>query len=109
MPSITPEHAAALPDTLDELLGALETGRATDEGLVPLSYAFADALESLRRCDVCQRPIVDAEVMATTLAEHYGADDDRQRIEDALRSSELETGDTLSPNYCSFHGQITSE
>lgn len=108
MPTIPSDQAANLPDTLDELLQALESGHATDEGLRPLSYHFAASLDSVRECDVCHRPIVDAEVLATTLAEHYG-DDDRQRIEDALRSSELETGDTLSPNYCSFHGQITSE
>ncbi|MDA1010010.1 MAG: hypothetical protein O2888_00890 [Chloroflexi bacterium] len=108
MPTIPSDQAADLPDTLDELLEAIEMGHATDEGLRPLSYHFAASLDSVRECDVCHRPIVDADVMATTLAEHYGTDD-RQRIEDVLRSSELETGDTLSPNYYSFHAQITSE
>jgi len=110
MPSINAEYAATLPGTLDELVHALEEGHATDEGLVPLSYHFAEAMESLRHCDVCRNPIADPEVLATTLADHYGVDaTERQRIEDALRASELETGDTLSPNYCSYHAQITSE
>jgi hypothetical protein len=110
MAAIPVELARDLPETLDELVHALETGHATEDGLVPLSYRFAEALGALRRCDECARPIVDVEVMATLLMEHYAADlDERPAIEDALRESQLETGDTLTPSRCSYHGQLPAE
>lgn len=109
MASISGDLALQLPPTLDELTQAIEVAEATDEGLVPLSYRFADEVGALRHCAECERPIVEPEVLAETLAEHYRAgDEERGRLVDAIRSSQLETGDTLYPDYCSYHRPLTS-
>ena len=37
------------------------------------------------------------------------ADDERLPFEDAIRRSPLEQANESAPNFCSYHGQITSE
>lgn len=109
MASISGDLALHLPPTLDELVQAIETADATDEGLVPLSYRFADEVGALRHCAECERPIVEPEVLAETLAEHYRAsDEERGALVDAIRASKLETGDDTYPDYCSYHPPLNS-
>ncbi|MEZ4503932.1 MAG: hypothetical protein R3C39_15015 [Dehalococcoidia bacterium] len=76
----------------------------------PLTYELAGEIDALHHCDVCQQPIIDIEVVADWLLGQYGEPEERRAdVEEALRRSGLEVGDPLSPNYCSYHAQITSE
>ena len=101
---------AQLPPTLDELIAVIEAAQDGEDHAGRITYEFADRLGALRHCDVCGRPIVEITVLVGELLEHYGLNADTGgRLEDALRRSRLEAGDTLSPNYCSYHAQITSE
>ena len=99
-----------LPSTLDELLTTIDAARAADPPGGPLTYELADALGALHHCDVGGEPILDVERLADDLLKRYGEPEERRaEVEDVIRRSGLEVGDFLSPNYCSYHAQITSE
>ena len=96
--------------TLDQFLAAVEAARTADPPGGPLSYELADELGALHHCDEGDEPILDVGRLATELLKRYGASERRRGdLERAIRRSGLEIGDHLSPNYCSYHGQITSE
>ncbi|HRC62946.1 MAG TPA: hypothetical protein PLX85_06955 [Dehalococcoidia bacterium] len=83
--------------------------RGIEEGGL-LSYALAERFGALEHCDRCGRPIIEVPTLATALATHYSVgDEERLAFEDAIRRSSLEQANESSPNFCSYHGQITSE
>ena len=99
-----------LPPSLDELIAAIQADQRGENRAGPLTYELAGELAALRYCDVCGRPIVGIDALTQGLLAHYGRQGTPDaRLTRALRGTHLETGDTLSPNYCSYHGQITSE
>jgi hypothetical protein len=101
------EATVELPDSVAALLDGI--GRSVEEGGL-LSYALADRFGALERCDRCGRPIIEPPTLAAALADEYRTgDEDRVAIEDAIRTSSLELGNEYAPNFCSYHGQITSE
>ena len=100
---------ADLPEELEALLEAVERAASKGES-GPISYDTAARMGALRGCDVCARPIVDVGVLADRIMAHYGrANGLARRLREALQHSPLESGDNLSPNYCSYHAQISSE
>lgn len=108
-----PETDAELnevPDLPSSPMGLTDglTRSVEDGGL--LSYALAERLGALGHCDRCGRPVLQVPVLAGALATHYGTgDEDRLAFEDAIRRSPLEQADESAPNFCSYHGQITSD
>lgn len=106
----TPHPRAPLPESMERLL--IQVAAATEGGNPggPLTYEWAASIGALHHCDVGGEPIIDLPSVADWLLDHYGAEDERRAdIEEAIRRSGLEVGDPLSPNYCSYHAQITSE
>ncbi len=101
--TVAPDLPSSLSDLTDGLNRSVEDG-----GL--LSYALADSLGALEHCDLCGRPIIQVPTLAAALAERYETgDEDRLAFEDAIRRSPLEQANESTPNFCSYHGQITSE
>lgn len=99
----TPDLPLALTGLGDRLSRSVEDG-----GL--LSYALADQFGALGHCDLCGRPILQVPAFAAALASHYEAPEEtRLAFEDAIRRSTLEQANESTPNFCSYHGQITSE
>ncbi len=104
-----------LPDRFERLLEELREvdpldHERADEDVESLVYRAARTGDALHRCDVCGRLIVEVDGTVAFLGAHYGLDDDqRTALGEAIMRTEVETGDTLSPNYCSYHAQITSE
>ncbi|MGE0228065.1 MAG: hypothetical protein AB7I38_13100 [Dehalococcoidia bacterium] len=97
----------SLPDSFGELVKGLS--QSVEEGGL-LSYALAEQFGSLEHCDLCERPIIEVPTLAEAIAGQYGAaDEGRLVLEDAIRRSTLEQANESSPNFCSYHGQITSE
>ncbi|MGE0134172.1 MAG: hypothetical protein AB7L91_13545 [Dehalococcoidia bacterium] len=100
-------EAPDLPDSLDALVAGLS--HSVEEGGL-LSYALAERFGALEHCDLCERPIIEVPTLAEAIAVEYRAgDEERLAIEDAIRRSSLEQANESSPNFCSYHGQITSE
>lgn len=96
-----------LPESPDDALAGLASS-VEDGGLA--SYALAAAYEAVYHCDRCGRPIIEVAALAEGLAQHWGLDEvGRMSFEDALRRTGLELGNDFAPNFCSYHGQITSE
>lgn len=96
-----------LPGTPDELLEGLT--RSVEAGGL-LSYPLAEQFGALGHCDRCGRPMIQAPALAVALSHEYHlGEEESAAFEDAIRRSSLELGDEFSPNYCSYHGQITSE
>ena len=96
-----------LPDTLEELIEVLEQAWETGGSLV---YELATSVGAVHRCDVCDTLIVGVKSLVDTLAAYYALDAEaRLHLRNAVARSGLEIGDNLSPNYCSYHAQITSE
>ena len=110
-----PARPLELPDRFDRLLEELREVDPLDhdrgDGEVEsLIYRAARAGDALHRCDVCRRLIVEVQGTVDHLAGHYGLGDaQRAALEEAIMRTDVEVGDTLSPNYCSYHAQITSE
>src|SRR5438270_12642685 len=108
-------RALELPTRFDELLTALERvdpldHEREDAQIESLIYRVAAESDSLHRCDVCRRLIVEVEGLVADLSERYQLTDERKlALREAIMRTGVEIGDTLSPNYCSEHGQITSE
>lgn len=101
------EVALPLPDSPDLLVDGL--AHSVEEGGL-LSYRLAENHGALSYCDRCGRPIIQVPTLAAALAEQYGVgDEQRVRFDDAMRRSTLELGNDYAPNFCSYHGQITSE
>jgi len=101
--SVAPELPSSPQDLTDGLARGVEDG-----GL--LSYALAERFGALGHCDLCGRPILEVPALAGALATEYGVgDEERLAFEDAIRRSPLEQADESAPNFCSYHGQITSE
>ena len=102
--------AVDLPSSLEDLISDLEAANR-EHRLGPATPEAAALLGAARSCDVCGRTIVDVSVLTEALLARYDSRDEvaRRRLVDLLRRSPLETGDNLSPNYCSYHAQITSE
>lgn len=101
------EVTAPLPDNVPELIDGLS--RSVDGGGL-LSYALAEGFGALERCNLCGRPIIEPPALSAALAEQYRTGEpDRVAIEDAIRRSDLELADDYTPNFCSYHAQITSE
>lgn len=83
--------------------------RSVEDGGL-LSYALADQFGALGHCDLCGRPILQVPTFAAALASQYEVPDETcLAFEDAIRRSTLEQANESSPNFCSYHGQITSE
>ncbi len=95
-----------LPRTLEGFIKMASAWREADSAG---AYDVANRFGAIYPCDVCGRPIMQARVLAEALSAHYGSPESRSAVEDCLRRGVTETGDTLSPNYCSEHGQIESE
>ncbi len=101
------EVALPLPDAPELLLDGLS--RSVEDGGL-LSYRLAESYGALEHCDRCGRPIIEVPTLAAALAEKYGVgDEQRLAFDDAMRRSTLEVGNDYAPNFCSYHGQITSE
>lgn len=101
--TVAPDLPSSPRDLTDGLTRSVEDG-----GL--LSYALAERFGALGRCDRCGRPIIQAPTLAAALADDYGVgDEDRASFEDAIRRSSLEQANESTPNFCSYHGQVTSE
>lgn len=100
-------EAPDLPSGVAELTAGLS--RSIEDGGL-LSYALAARFGALGHCDLCGRPFIHAPALAAALATEHGiADDERLPFEDAIRRSPLEQANESAPNFCSYHGQITSE
>ncbi len=96
-----------LPSSAQGLLDGLRSASAPGG---PLTYEVIERLGAMRGCDCCGAPIVLLDGLIEALVEHYSLQgDERQGLERAVTASGLEFGDNLSPNYCSYHAQITSE
>jgi hypothetical protein len=101
--------AADLPAGLEALLEAVELAASKRES-GPITYDVADRMGALHACDVCARPIVKIDVLVARVMAHYARGNElARRLREALLRSPLESGDNLSPNYCSYHAQISSE
>lgn len=101
--SVAPELPPSPRHLTDGLARSVEDG-----GL--LSYALAERFGALGHCDLCGRPILEVPALAGALATEYGVgDEERLAFEDAIRRSPLEQANESTPNFCSYHGQITSE
>jgi len=101
--------AADLPEELEALLEAIELAVSKGES-GPITYDVADRIGALHACDVCARPIVEIDVLVTRVVAYYARGNGlARRLREALFRSPLEFGDNLSPNYCSYHAQISSE
>jgi hypothetical protein len=104
-----------LPAHFDDLLAPLNDVDPLDHDrddaqIESLIYRIAAESSSLHRCDVCRKLIVEVNGVVAYLAERYQLTEGRQlELRDAIMRTGIEIGDTLSPNYCSEHGQITSE
>ena len=101
------EALPPLPETPQALLEGLS--RSVEAGGL-LSYPLAEQFGALEHCDRCGRPMVQAPTLANALAhEYHVGEEECAAFENAIRRSSLELGDEYSPNFCSYHGQITSE
>lgn len=89
----------------------LERLTAGDEEEQRSLLQHAETLGAVHRCDRCGKMIVEPEATAEAAAEQCdGVDaDDQPAIVEAIRASGVEVGDPLSPNFCSYHAQVTSE
>lgn len=106
----TPAELNRAPELPEEPSVAMRgLSSSVEEGGL-LSYALAERFGALGHCDRCGRPMLEVPTLAAALVEEYGTgDEDRLAFEDAIRRSTLEQADESSPNFCSYHAQITSE
>ena len=96
-----------LPDTLERFIDALDQAREPRGSPI---YDLVTSLGAAHRCDVCDTPIIEVKGLVDILAAYYSLNPEgRRQLRDAIMRSGLEIGDNLSPNYCSYHAQITSE
>jgi hypothetical protein len=101
------EVSPLLPESVPELLEGL--AHSIDDGGL-LSYPLAERSGALEYCDRCRRPIIEPPTLSRALMEQYRTgEEDRVAIEDAIRRSGLELADDFTPNFCSYHAQVTSE
>ena len=99
------EMLSSLPDTLEDLIEALEDPRGE-----PDIETWADALGATSACTTCGETIVQPFSFAEAVVYHYGAseaeaDDAHERIENAVRSSGVEIGGFEEGNLCAYHSE----
>jgi hypothetical protein len=96
-----------LPDSVPKLLEGLS--HSVEEGGL-LSYPLAGKFGALEHCDLCGRPMIEPPALSTALMERYRTgEENRAAFEDAIRRSGMELADDYTPNFCSYHAQVTSE
>ncbi|MPZ98955.1 MAG: hypothetical protein GEU80_06365 [Dehalococcoidia bacterium] len=115
---VFPIAVDSLPKDLATLIEEIAEGgtgggsRSDDPGAHagPLSYEFAAGFHALRACDVCSRPIIVPSILVERLLLHYGVEHDPGgHLEDAIRTSGLETESPYQAALCSYHQQVSSE
>ena len=97
------EVLSSLPDTIEDLIEALEDSR-TDTNEIEL---WAEALGATNDCAVCGTTVIPSFSFAEAVVQYYGiAEDDAdfiERIEDAVGRSGLESGGCGNGSLCAYH------
>ena len=97
------EALSSLPSTIEDLIEELEdpSGETDFEGWAQIFGATSD-------CAICSTTIIQPFSFAESAVQHYevseaDADDAHERIETAIRSSELEIGGWGDGSLCAYH------
>ena len=101
----TREVLSSLPDTIEDLIEALEDPR-TDTNEIEL---WAEALGATNDCAVCGTTVIPSFSFAEAVVQYYEVDEDDadfiEQIEDAVGRSGLESGGWGDGSLCAYHNE----
>ena len=94
------------PDTIDELIESIDgpyIGKDDFTSREENIIAMAEALGTVRQCELCDEPIVDVYEFVDKAIAHYGVDgtDYLDKIADTLHKSDVEAGGLHNEALCS--------
>ena len=97
-------NSPLIPPTFQEFREIVSEGHRGESGIL---YDIADALGSLTRCNVCVKPIIQADALAQAVARRYNLNEPAaMSIEGEVNESGLEVGDVDNPHLCRYHGDL---
>jgi hypothetical protein len=103
------ELASELPNTIEELVAELESSSSEQDVEI-----WTKGLGATSDCGICSTTIIRPDTFAEAAVQHYeipheDADAVHERIENALRTSAVETGGWGDGSLCAYHNEMMAK